>query len=74
MNDLDSQNLEYLNKMLATLNDEHETIMGSDNPRVKDILDNIMKMQEVMIEIKKIEKPRAKSFGKKILSKNSKTI
>ena len=74
MNDLDGKNLEYLKKMLARLKDEYETIVGSGNPRGKDVLDNIKKREEVKIEIKKIENPRAKSFGKKILSKNSKTI
>ena len=74
VNDLDSKNLEYLEKMLARLNDEYKTIMGSDNHRGNDVLDNIRKTEEVMIEINKIERPRATSFARKLLSKNSKTI
>ena len=74
MNDLDNKNLEYLKRLLSRLKEEYKSMMGSGSPRGLDVLDNIRKTGEVRIEIEKIESPRAKSFGKKLLNKNSKTI
>jgi hypothetical protein len=74
MSDLDSKNLQHLTKMLTELNREFEAYRESGNPVSSDVLDNIRKTEEIIVEINKIERQRATSFGRKLLSENSKTI